>query len=290
MFASRQSFVALGLVASLLLAGCGAPAVGTLAPVSKGGKAPVTAGIQAPAPSVTVTRGTDAGRQVHVPLNSSVTVSHVDMTEDEMAEDASFLGLSLFAAVAESKVGQKFNKTGIVRKTETGWAFTASKGLFKKKENTVFTLTGSEIILNAIAGRENKKALIKGVVDKDNVVTVESVKGLADLGFLTNWFTKGKAVGEVTDAAGKALTDVKVSVKSADGFVLSATSNADGEFEIKGLTPDTYTVTFSKAGFKPASQTFTVAKRQSVNLVASLVAVPVETTPETGNGNGNGNN
>jgi Carboxypeptidase regulatory-like domain len=281
MFRSRQHIVALGLVASLLLAGCGAPAVGTLAPVTKLG---TSAPAKAPAPSVSVIRGEapTAERQVHVPLKSRVTVNTVDMTQDEIAEDASFLGLQLLAASDKSKVGQKFNKTGIVRKTETGWAFTASKGLFKKKENTVYTLTGSDVILNAIAGRENKKALIKGVVDKDNVVTVESVKGLADLGFLFNWFSKGKAVGEVKDTTGKALADVKVTLKSTDGFVLSATSDEAGEFEIKGLTPDTYTATFSKAGYEPASQSFAVAKRQSKELVAELA--PVE-APETGNGN-----
>lgn len=283
MFATRKSAVALSLVASLLLAGCGAPAVGTLAPI-KVNKAPIAAGIAAPAPSVSVTRDA-AGRQVHVPV-SSVSVSTAAMTDDEIAEDASFLGFNLFAAVTQSKAGQKFNKTGIVRKTETGWAFTASKGLFKKKENTVFTLTGSDVILNAIAARENKKALIKGVVDKDNVVTVESVKGLADMGFLLNWFTKGKAVGEVKDADGHALSGVHVTVKSSDGFVLSADSDEQGEFEIKGLTPDSYTATFAKDGFLSASQPFTVAKRQSAQLVATLAPVPVE-QPATGNGNGN---
>jgi hypothetical protein len=289
MFGTRKSAVALSLVASLFLAGCGAPAVGTLAPVAKVNRTPIAAGALAPAPSVTVSHG-DAARQVHVPLKSTVSVSQADMTEDEMAEDSSFLGLNLFAATAQSKAGQKFNKTGIVRRTETGWAFTASKGLFKKKENSVYTLTGSDVILSAIAGRENKKALIKGVVDKDNVVTVESVKGLADMGFLLNWFSKGKAVGEVKDSDGKALIDVKVTVKSSDGFVLSALSNADGEFEIKGLTPDSYTATFSKDGYQSASQPFTVAKRQSAQLVATLAPVPAETpAPETGN-NGNGNN
>lgn len=282
MFGTRKSAVALSLVATLLLAGCGAPAVSTMAPLAKAGQSPVAASALAPAPSVTVTRGESAGRQVHVPLTSRVSVSHLDMTEDEVAEDASFLGLQLFAT-AQSKVGQKFNKTGIIRKTETGWAFTASKGLFKKKENTVYTLTGSDIILNAIADRENKKALIKGVVDKDNLVTVESVKGLADMGFLTNWFSKGKVVGEVVGVDGKALVDVKVTVKSRDGFILSTDSNADGEFEIKGLTPDSYSVTFSKEGFQPATQPFTVAKRQSVNLEAQLAPVPAESE-------GNGNN
>jgi hypothetical protein len=283
MFA-QKSFVALSLIATFALAGCGAPTVGTLAPISK------TSGKLAPAPSVTVIRGEapTAGRQVHVPLKSTVSVSLVDMTADEIAEDASFLGLQLQAAVA-SKVGQKFNKTGIVRSTETGFAFQASKGLFKKKENTVFTLTGSPVILEALSKRENKKALIKGVVDKDNVVTVESVKGLADMGFLTNWFSKGKAVGEVTGVDSKPMTDVKVTIKSTDGFLQSTTSNADGEFEIKGLTPDAYTVTFSKDGFQSASQTFTVAKRQSVNLVATLAPVPAPEA-ETGNDNGNGNN
>jgi hypothetical protein len=288
MFATCKPTVALSLVATLFLAGCGAPMVSTLAPVSKVGKAPVAAGAQLPAPSVTVIRGESAGRQAPAPLKSTVSVSLVDMTEDEIAEDASFLGLQLQAAVT-SKVGQKFNKTGIVRSTESGFAFQASKGLFKKKENTVFTLTGSPLILEALAKRENKKALIKGVVDKDNIVTVESVKGLADLGFLTNWFSKGKAVGEVTGVDGKAMTDVKVTIKSTDGFLQSTTSNTDGEFEIKGLTPDAYTVTFAKDGFQSASQTFTVAKRQSVNLVATLAPVPAPEA-ETGNGNGNGNN
>lgn len=279
MFRSRQHVVALSLVASMALAGCAAPGM-SVAPAAKAGKAPLVnvTGM----PSMTVTHQ-EAARAAAPAPKSSLLVSTVEMTEDEIAEDAVSLGYDTQAVVA-SKLGQKFNKTGIVRSTETGFALETTKGLFKKKKDTVFTLTGTPDVLASLSKRENKKALIKGVVDKDNIVTIESVKGLADLGFLTNWFSKGKVVGSVSDAAGNGVADVRVAVKSADGFTFSALSDADGEFEIKGLTPGAYAVSLTKDGFQAITgEAITVAKLKSVKLDATMAAAPVEAP--TGNGN-----
>ncbi|MFN3430493.1 MAG: carboxypeptidase-like regulatory domain-containing protein [Candidatus Sericytochromatia bacterium] len=279
MFTSRKPIVALGLVASLLLAGCGAPAIGTLAPVSKVNKTAVTAGVQAPAPSVSVKRGPiEAGRQVHVPMQSSLLVAgSAEMAEDEVAELADSLGFDL---LAESTLGTKFSKSGLIRSTETGFALVTTTGLFKKKE-TVYNLTGSPDALSALSASQNKKALVKGVLIGDTV-TVATTKKQINFASLFNVFTKGKVVGHVVGTDGKALADVKVAVKSDKGFTFSALSNAEGEYEIKGLEPGKYDVTLAKDGFQSTPKgTFEVKKRHSVKLEATLAAVEAPAADET---------
>lgn len=268
MFQSRKSAVVLSLVASLLLAGCGTPALGTLAPVAKAGKTSVAAGIKAPAPSVTVIRG--AERQ-HLPaapaLTSNVRLAgSAEMAEDELAEMADSLGFDL---LAESSLGAKFGKSGTIRSTETGFELVTTKGLFKKTETT-YELAATPALLDELSAIQNKKALVKGVLIGDTV-TVASVKKQLSLASLFNWFTKGKIVGRVAGVDGKPVADVKVAIKSEKGHIFSALSDAEGEYEVKGLEAADYEVTLSKDGFKStAKSSFTVKKRHAVKLEATL--------------------
>ena len=271
MFQSRKPVVALSLVASLLLAGCGAPAMGTLAPISKVGKAPVTAAVKAPAPTVSVTRGVERQHELPAPtLVSSVRLAgSAEMAEDELAEMADSLG---FEVLAESSLGQKFGKSGTVRSTETGFELVTTTGLFKKKE-TAYTLTASPELLDDLSDVQNKKALVKGVLIGETV-TVSSVKKQLSFASLFNWFTKGKIVGRVNGVDGKPVADVKVALKNEKGHTFSALSDAEGEYEIKGLEAADYEVTLSKEGFKStAKSSFTVKKRHAVKLEATLAPI-----------------
>ena len=221
-----------------------------------------------------------AGRQHEVPTQHLVSTLRiagmVDMSQEEIAEEAVSSGYEVLAA-DKSKIGRKFSKTGIVRSTEDGFALETTKGFFKKKKDDTFILAGDPEVLESLSKRQNKKAVIKGVVDKNNVVTVETVKGIADLGFLTNWFTKGKVIGTVNGVDGKPLSDVRVFVKSGDGFTFSDLTDVEGKFEIKGLTPESYRVSLSKDGFQAIdAETVTVAKRKAVKIEATLAPVPAE--------------
>src|ERR1035438_4738543 len=59
--------------------------------------------------------------------------------------------------------------------------------------------------------------------------------------------------GTVTDASGAVVQGVKVETLSAEtGFRRQTTTGTGGTYQIPGLPIGTYTVTFSKEGFKPA--------------------------------------
>lgn len=278
---SRQHVASAVLVAAFALSGCGAPAVGSLTAVGLPAKAPIQRAAAEAAPTVSLTRGaapphaervesTQIERQ-HV-LAGIRLAGEIDLADEDLIEDAESLGYSVMAGI-----GQKFNKTGVVRRIDGGYGFVANKSLFKKlfdrkKAADTYTLTGSAEVLADIAKRVDRKALLKGTVDKDNVVTVTSVKGLADLGFLTNWFSKGKIAGTIKDSAGVPLADVKIEARSSEGFVFSGLTEADGTFEVKSLTAGTYTLKLSKDGFKAATDSITVNKRKAVMVDHELTA------------------
>ncbi|MFP5501182.1 MAG: carboxypeptidase-like regulatory domain-containing protein [Candidatus Sericytochromatia bacterium] len=286
---TRNSIVSLALVASLALAGCGTQAAGTLT-MSK------VPGVGQAAPSIVTTVKHGAPERTPVapampkapapalpaaPLAPAVPVSQIivngqiEMTEEMVAEDADNYGV---LAVSASKVEKKFSKTGIVRQTADGYSLEASNGLFKwKKKKDTFSLTGAPEMMTLIGDRENKKALIKGTVDKAGVVTVTSVKGLANMGFLTNWFTKGKIVGRALDATtGAPIAGAEVSAQSPDGFVFKTVSEEDGGFEIKSLTPGDYSVNVKFQGYDKAEGTIEVKKLRAADLTVKLVAEPTE--------------
>ena len=280
MFGSKKS-IALALVSALLLSGCGAPAVGMLNPsaVRTNKVAPVQ---QAPAPTVSVIRGQapaaapiqlERQHEVPGPVSTLRILGSADMSEDEIAEDLELSNMSILAA--DGYLGQKISKTGLVRKTADGYAFEVTSGVFKKT-TSVYALSAKGDDLTKIADRVNKKALIKGTFDEDQVLTVTAVKSWLNLSAMFNVFTKGRVVGVVTGADGKALADVKVTVESKDGFIFSELSDAEGEFAIKGLSAGDYKVTLAKAGFQAIqSRTVSVAKRKAVKLEGSLAPTAV---------------
>lgn len=99
--------------------------------------------------------------------------------------------------------------------------------------------------------------------------------------------------GVVTDASGALIPGAKVeTVSSATGFHRQTTTGAGGTYEIPGLTIGTYTVTFSKDGFKQAEfndvslgvgELRTINARLEVGVVSEAVEVtaPTETVNQT---------
>lgn len=279
MFIARKHVAA--VVAALVLSGCGAPVTGLVAPSKLGKSAPAPSVSVVAAPGVTVTRGNSVSRQnlpaASVKASTLQLVENTEMSQEEVAALADSLGYNV---QAESSMGSLFGESGMVRTTESGFAFVVTKGIFKKTD-TVYTLDASGDLADQLASRQNKKAFVKGVLYENNHVKVSTVKSELNLSALFNVFTKGKVAGHVDGQDGQPLGGVKVTVKSARGFTYSALSGADGDYTIKGLEPGDYTATLSKEGFKGASKAITVSKRHSLKLQGDLAAAdaPVVVPP-----------
>lgn len=73
----------------------------------------------------------------------------------------------------------------------------------------------------------------------------------ASVGFAQN---TGALRGKVADPSGAVIPGAVVTVKSAAGETMTATSGGDGAYAIKGLAPGQYAVTVSAQGFAPFSK------------------------------------
>jgi TonB-dependent receptor len=78
---------------------------------------------------------------------------------------------------------------------------------------------------------------------------------------------KGSLSGRVTDPSGAVLQGAQVALTGSSGSVLS---DKQGEFIIPNLTPGSYSVKVSFAGFAPLTQTITIASGQAAHLDAAL--------------------
>ncbi|MEO7142740.1 MAG: carboxypeptidase regulatory-like domain-containing protein [Bryobacteraceae bacterium] len=80
--------------------------------------------------------------------------------------------------------------------------------------------------------------------------------------------------GRVTDAAGAAVADAKMSVKNADtGEITPAVSGEDGNYQVSFLTPGNYIITVEKAGFKTGVREgvrLDIAQRAVVDVALAL--------------------
>ncbi|MBV8205331.1 MAG: TonB-dependent receptor [Acidobacteria bacterium] len=61
----------------------------------------------------------------------------------------------------------------------------------------------------------------------------------------------GSLKGQVQDPNGAVIPGASITLKSAAGQVIAATSNDQGSYEVKGLMPGAYTVTVTAEGFSP---------------------------------------
>ena len=100
--------------------------------------------------------------------------------------------------------------------------------------------------------------------------------------------TRATITGTVTDASGAVVAGATVTLTDVDTNVaIKTTTNGDGDYVAPGLTVDTYTVTFSKAGFKSYSvtgvelhpaQTATVNGTLAVGAATQTVTVKATST------------
>jgi hypothetical protein len=88
--------------------------------------------------------------------------------------------------------------------------------------------------------------------------------------------TTGAISGTVKSASGVPLADVKV---TASGYSQTATSttNAHGFYTILGLSPDTYTVSFQKAGYQPISVPGVAAFQDETQTVNATLETELKT-------------
>ncbi|MEA2337483.1 MAG: hypothetical protein QOE82_1490, partial [Thermoanaerobaculia bacterium] len=92
--------------------------------------------------------------------------------------------------------------------------------------------------------------------------------------------------GKVTNDAGSGVANAEINaVNTANGFVKTVTSAADGAYTLAGLAPGTYNIVVAASGFEPKSQDITVLVGQSLqlDLRVSTNAVLKETITVVGN-------
>lgn len=249
------------LIVSLFVTGCGtSPLVPTASQKTAARQLPRTSdGSYALMP---VAQGA-APAQAAASYSSVRLLGLTELTDDEIAEDS------------EETYGIQANDkpkgfTGLLRRTETTFALEHTKGLFKKQK-VLYTIQAlNNDVAASLQGQENRKVLIKAVAQGNDTLVVHSVKRLADLGFLFNWYAKGKIAGAVKDIQGKPIAGVVVRAKSANGFLLSATTEDDGEFALKNVTPGAYSLTFVKSGYLSATSPVQANKRKTANVEATL--------------------
>src|SRR5262245_51188652 len=69
------------------------------------------------------------------------------------------------------------------------------------------------------------------------------------LGLAQDIATKGGISWRVTDSAGAAIANAKITITGPTGD-RTVTANAEGDFEVQNLTPGTYKVKVEQSGFK----------------------------------------
>jgi hypothetical protein len=82
--------------------------------------------------------------------------------------------------------------------------------------------------------------------------------------------------GTITDPSGAAVAGAKVTATSSTGQPSSATSNVQGEYEIRGLAPGTYDVKVSAAGFQDFENPHVKIVAGAAQALDVPLAIPVE--------------
>jgi hypothetical protein len=104
--------------------------------------------------------------------------------------------------------------------------------------------------------------------------------GIASAGF--GQATTGNIIGTLTDPSGAAIPGVTVKIlNNATAVMTTATTDRSGNYTATHLLPGTYTVTFSKQGFRPRIQenvTVAVSTSTPVNAMLQLGAVTQKIT------------
>lgn len=258
------------LITTLFLTGCASsPLIPTASRATASRQATTNSGgAYALMPVAQDTTPTSNPGSVTRGLSSVSLLGQTDLTEDEIAED----GYDAYGILATDSVK---GYSGMLRRTETAFVLESTTGLFNFNKKTVlFTLQAlNNDVANSLQGQENRKVLVKAEAAANNTLVVHSIKRLADLGFLFNWYSKGKVSGIVKDYQGHVLAGVIVRAMDTNGYLMTATTESNGEFALKNATPGAYTLSFTKGGYLSASSTIQINRHKTTNVSATLVPV-----------------
>lgn len=274
---TRMRPVALSLLAVLALSACGAPRAGLVidpAAVVPAPAAPaVVSAAQAPSVALTPTVRVDAGATPAVsapaaaPQGSLEVLGHRALSRAELAEDAEDAGYRLQSSVSVPMV------TGFVRRSAgADYLLEAKKNHLGEKTPapTTYTMKTTDAAIRLWLGQHvNQKVDVKGLFAGTTVTVTYADKAL-DLGFLTNWWTKGKVRGTITGADGLPLVNVEVKARSAEGYVFLGNTDDTGAFAVKNLAPGHYQVWLSKVGFGVVSRLVEVKSHQATEVAGKL--------------------
>jgi Carboxypeptidase regulatory-like domain len=86
----------------------------------------------------------------------------------------------------------------------------------------------------------------------------------------------GAIHGQVTDPSGAVVGGASVIVTGADGSVLSATTNQQGTFDLKGVAPGTYKVEIFAKGFAPFTQEGVQVRAGQIQEVSAALEIEVQ--------------
>ena len=270
----RMRPVALSLVAMLALAGCGAPRAGlaidpaAVLPAPAAPAAPAAASAaQAPSVNLAPSVRVDAGAAPAPAQGYLEVLGHRAISRTELAEDAEDAGYRLQSSVSVPMV------TGFVRRSSgVDYLLEAKKNHLGEKTPapTTYTMKTTDAAIRLWLGRHvNQKVDVKGLFAGTTVTVTYADKAL-DLGFLTNWWTKGKVRGTITGADGLPLVNVEVKARSAEGYVFLGNTDDTGAFAVKNLAPGHYQVWLSKVGFGVVSRLVEVKSHQATEVAGKL--------------------
>ncbi len=277
---TRLRPVALSLVAMLALAGCSAPRTGlavepaelatrTATPVAAMTTGVAAAATSAAAPSVRV----EAGRAAATPTAATPAgylrvVGHSDLSRAELREDAEDGGYRVQSSVSVPSV------TGHVRRSAgVNYLLEAKRNHLgvKTPTPTTYTLkTSDEAIRLWLAQHVNDKVNVKGLFTADNAVTVTFADKAIDLGFLTDWWTKGKLRGTLVGADGLPLVNVEVKARSSAGYVFLGNTDDTGAFALRNLAPGDYQIWLSKVGYGVVSRLIEIKAHKATDVEGKL--------------------
>jgi Carboxypeptidase regulatory-like domain/Peptidase family M1 domain len=90
--------------------------------------------------------------------------------------------------------------------------------------------------------------------------------------------TPGSITGTVRDPAGAVIEGAQVSIRNdASGEAHNTSTNNDGRFKLDNLTPGSYTISVTQAGFKPAERPVVIEPRRPATIEIRLeIAAPRE--------------
>lgn len=135
--------------------------------------------------------------------------------------------------------------------------------------NTITDASGNFTLKDVAAGTQSINLSASGYAPKSasTTVAVDSVANLGNVALVSSYST-GTVGGTITDAAGKPLADVAVTVGGS--WSGSAVTLADGSYSFSYVTPGEVTLTAEKTGYTPVAVPGTVFARTKLTFSPRL--------------------